>query len=317
MSIKDKKYNAEKQTFDGLEYPITQNTNILYMSRNVNMFTDFDPECTYSFDVLSYDKDKNARLIIITDMYKSGMEFFTNYNNYCCYTIDENGKPNRRDCDDKSLFDNIPANSMIEFTYNENDGIKSAKVVEGTEFQGYTYDKDKNTFGKYNLADVSLLTVEFNEKGYIATYEPFIPDDKFQYNGKIFTSSYGKKVLWITGSETAPGNPIVEFWARNVVARNKLSFGATYDKNGYTGSGKIYLAVYYQGRLCCAYTYSLTHEGSVYDEEYEELTSVIDEIYFYEENNNPDDYTITGFVWYDNLMPMYPAAPVKIRTFYY
>lgn len=195
-------------------------------------------------------------------MYKYGMEFFTNYNNYCCYTIDENGKPNRRDCDDESLFDNIPVNSMIEFTYNENDGIKSAKIVEGTEFQGYTYDKDKNTFGEYNLADVSLHTVEFNEKGYIATYEPFIPDDKFQYNGKIFTSSYGKKVLWITGSETAPGNPIVEFWARNVVARNKLSFGATYDKNGYTGSGKIYLAVYYQGKLCCAYTYSLTREWS-------------------------------------------------------
>ena len=51
ISIKDQKYNTEKQTFDGLEYPITENTNILYMIKNENKFTGFDSEYTYSFDV--------------------------------------------------------------------------------------------------------------------------------------------------------------------------------------------------------------------------------------------------------------------------
>ena len=136
MSIKDQKYNTEKQTFDGLEYPITENTNILYMIKNENKFTGFDSEYTYSFDVASYDKNKNARLIIITDMYKYGMEFYTAYNDDYCYTKNENGNTNRWDSYDSSLFDDISANSMIEFTYNENDGIKSAKVVENTDFQG-------------------------------------------------------------------------------------------------------------------------------------------------------------------------------------
>ena len=306
MSIKDQKYNSEKQTFDGLEYSITENTNILYMSRNVNTFTGFDSEYTYSFDVISYDKDKNARLIIITDMYKYGMELYTSNNNYY-YTKDENGKTNRWDYYDSSLFDDISINSMIEFTYNENNVIKSAKVVKGTEFQGYHYDKDNNTFEDYNLADVSLLTVEFSEKGYITTYEPFVPDDKLQYSGQIYTSSYGKNILWITGSKIAAGNPIIDFWARNI--GYSLRYGVTYDKNGYNGGGTIYIAVYYHDRLSDIYTYSLADEGSVYDED-GDPTSVINERITYRNNDYAGDYTITGFVWNDNLSPMYPAEPV-------
>ena len=133
------------------------------MSQNINKFTGFDSEYTYSFDVVSYDKDKNARLIGITDMQKYDREFFTAYNDDYCYTRDEKGNIKRWECSDSSLFDDISAKSMIEFTYNENDGIKSAKVVESTDFQGYTYDKDNNTFGGYSLDNTSLLTVEFNE----------------------------------------------------------------------------------------------------------------------------------------------------------
>ena len=230
ISIKDQKYNTEKQTFDGLEYPITENTNILYMIKNENKFTGFDSEYTYSFDVASYDKDKNARLIIITDMYKSGMEFFTAYNDYCCYTRDESGKTNCRDCDDRSLLDNISPNSMIEFTYNENNVIKSAKVVESTDFKGYTYDKDNNTFGDYSLDNISLLTVEFNERtGDVKTYKPVTPNENLQYGGKMYTSSFGKNVLWITDSAPIAGNPTIEFFAQDN-RDGTFRVSATYEK---------------------------------------------------------------------------------------
>lgn len=304
-SIKDQKYNAEKHTFNGLEYSITENTNVLYMKNGENKFTGFDPEYTYSFDVLSYDKDKNARLIIITDMYKYGMELYIS-NSYSCYTKDENGNTNHWNYSDSSLFDNVSANSMIEFTYDENNTIKSVTTLEGTDFQGYTYDKDNNTFGGCKLSDVSLVTVEFNERAYIITYTPFVPDDKLQYSGQIYTSSYGKRVLWITDSKKAAGAPIIDFWARDT--GYGLKFGATYDKNGYTGGGAIYLALYYQDRLTDIYTYSLTDEGSEYDED-GELTSVIDARYMYGYSDYIGDYTVKGFVW-DNLTPMSPAVPV-------
>lgn len=310
ISIKDQKYNTEKQTFDGLEYPITENTNILYMIKNENKFTGFDSEYTYSFDVASYDKDKNARLIIITDMYKSGMEFFTAYNDYCCYTRDESGKTNCRDCDDRSLLDNISPNSMIEFTYNENNVIKSAKVVESTDFKGYTYDKDNNTFGDYSLDNISLLTVEFNERtGDVKTYKPVTPNENLQYGGKMYTSSFGKNVLWITDSAPIAGNPTIEFFAQDN-RDGTFRVSATYEKNGYTGGGMIYLAVYYQGRLYRIYTYSLADEGSVYDD-WNELDPVIfDREIPYKEDTDEYDYTVTGFVWNDDLSPMYPAVPV-------
>ena len=311
MSIKDQKYSTEKQTFDGLEYPITENTNILYMIKNENKFTEFDSEYTYSFDVVSYDKNKNARLIIITDMYKSGMEFFTAYNDDYCYTRDEKGNINRRDCDDRSLLDNISPNSMIEFTYNENNVIKSAKVVKSTDFKGYTYDKDNNTFGGYSLDNISLLTVEFNERtGNVKTYEPITPNENLQYSGQMYTSSFGKNVLWITDSAPIAGKPTIKFWAQDN-RDDTFRVSATYDKNGYTGGGMIYLAVYYQGRLYRIYTYNLEDEGSAYIKEWDELDPVIFERAIpYIDGTDKYDYTITGFVWNDNLSPMYPAVPV-------
>ena len=310
QSIKDKKYNAEQNTFDGLKYTITENTNILYMHYNKNKFTGFDPKYTYSFDVLSYDKDKNARLIVINDMYTYDMGMLYTYKDYYCYIMGENGSRKDWECYSNNLFTDIPVGSMIEFTYNEGDGIKSAKVVDGTDFQGYTYDKNNNTFDSYNLNNISLLTVEFNERtGNVKTYEPMMPNENLQYSGKIFTSSYGKNVLWITGSAPIAGNPIIEFWAQDN-RDDTFRVGATYDKNGYNGGGTIYLAVYYQGALYRIYTYRLADEGSVYDEWNELAPVIFDRKIPYKEGTNERDYTVTGFVWYDNLSPMYPAVPV-------
>ena len=319
QSIINQKYNAEQNTFDGLKYTITENTNILYMHYTKNKFTGFDPKYTYSFDVLSYDKDKNARLIVINDMYTYDMGLYE-YKNQYCFTRDENGKTNKWEYYSDNLFTNISIGNMIEFTYNEDDGIKSVKALEGEEFTGYKYDKDKNTFGPYNLDSIPVVDVDIivrADKTYINKYEPLVLDDKLQYSGKVFISSYGKSVIWITGSELAEGNPVVNFWARaNINSYNsRFRVGATYEKNGYTGSGTIYLAVYYKGSLYDAYTYSLSDAESTYNEEDDELDSVIWESFSLDGNVNIDDYTVKGFVWYDNLFPMYPAVPVNVKTY--
>lgn len=293
------------------KYKVNADTKYFIKNGTYYQISDLPSGYTYSYEVLSYDKEYNALFVVVTDMYKYGMEFFTAYNDYCCYTRDENGKTNCWDCDDRSLFNGISPNSMIEFTYNENDGIKSAKVVESTDFIGYTYDKDNNTFGDYSLDNISLLRVEFNEMtGNVKTYEPMTPNENLQYSGKIYTSSFGKNVLWITDSAPIAGNPVIDFFAQDN-RDGTFRVGATYEKNGYTGGGMIYLAVYYQGRLYRIYTYSLADEGSAYNEDWEEFDPVIfDRRIPYKEDTAARDYTVTGFVWNDNLSPMYPADPV-------
>ncbi len=292
------------------KYKVNADTKYFIKNGTYYQISDLPSGYTYSYEVLSYDKEYNALSVVVTDMYKYGMEFFTAYNNDYCHTIDENGKTTYRECSDSSLFNSISPNSMIEFTYNENEGIKSAKVVESTDFQGYTYDKDNNTFGGYSLDNISLLTVEFNERtGDVKTYEPMTPNENLQYSGKIYTSSFGKNVLWITDSTPIAGNPVIDFFAQdNRDGTFKVS--ATYDKNGYTGSGMIYLAVYYQGRLYRIYTYSLADKGSSYDEQNELDPVIFDRAIPYKKDTAARDYTVTGFVWNDNLSPMYPADPV-------
>lgn len=293
------------------KYKVNADTKYFIKNGTYYQISDLPSGYTYSYEVLNYDKEYNALSVVVTDMYKYGMEFFTAYNDDYCYTRDEKGNIKRWECSDSSLFDNIPPNSMIEFTYNENDGIKSAKVVESTDFQGYTYDKDNNTFGGYSLDNTSLLTVKFNEMtGNVKTYEPITPNENLQYSGKIYTSSFGKNVLWITDSAPIAGKPTIEFWAQDN-RDDTFRVSATYDKNGYTGGGMIYLAVYYQGRLYRIYTYNLADEGSAYDEEWDEFDPVIfDREIPYIDGTDKYDYTITGFVWNDNLSPMYPAVPV-------
>ncbi|GEM_PF-4764153 len=310
QSITNQKYDAEKQTFDGLNYPITENTKILYMQGEANMFTGFNPEFTYSFDVMSYDKDKNARLIIVKDICAHGMGLYKAGYGYECTITDKNGVNKLWEVSDRDVLSGIAAGSMIEFTYDGEDIIQSVTALNGEPFSEYTYDKANNKFGEYSLDNASLFDVEVIEGKTITKYEPLVLNDKLQYSGTIYTSSYGGSILWVMESKAAKGNPIVNFWARD--RSSYLNAGATYEKNGYTGNGRIYLAVYAQGKLCGVYSYDLADKGSELDEN-NELGDIIFGRIYYGENDTSDDYTVKGFVWYDNLVPMYPQEDVQIK----
>lgn len=297
----------------------TENTDILYIKNEdgtfVNKFTGFNESYIYTFDVASYDKDKNARLVIINDMFVNGMGRYTGNIGITedgeegTVIIDCNGISKALKVYDTSLLDSITKDNIVEYKYNDFDGITKITSIDSSDFTGYIYDKDNNTFGGYSLDDISLFKVEFGGRyNSIITYELLAISDKLQYSGTIYTSSFGKSILWVTGSKALSGNPIIDFWAQD--SDSYLKVGATYDKNGYTGDGKIYLAVYKQRKLHKVYSYSLADDGSTYNEKYDEMTNVIYDMIYYSENDDPLDYTVKGFVWYDNFRPMYPAVPV-------
>lgn len=128
------------------------------------------------------------------------------------------------------------------------------------------------------------------------------------YDGKVFTSSYGQSILWVTGSKPSYGNPIVEFWSNP--SESECKIGAIYHKNGYTGDGKIYLAVYCKGNLRDVYSYNLAENDSQYSDYHEEYDPVIFKKFTYDENTDESDYAVKGFVWYNDLTPIYPAFSV-------
>lgn len=310
QSIVNQRYNAETNTFDGLKYPITENTNICY-DEGIT-FGGFLPGYVYSFDVISYDKYKNARFVIVHDEFATGMGLCISTPDADSRTIitqSEDGRKRLWYPDSSDILHGINVNTMIEFKYvDESFGgsMLSATPLEGKDFTGYTYNKENNTFGGYSLKDVSVLDVEIDaETGDITKYEPLVPSDKLQYDGKVFTSSYGQSVLWITGSKPADGNPVVEFWSNPSESGCKI--GAIYHKNGYTGNGTIYLAVYCKGNLRDVYSYNLSENDSQYSDYHEEYDPVIFKKFTYDENTDESDYAVKGFVWYNDLTPIYPA----------
>lgn len=66
LSVSNAVYN---NGFENLKYKITDSTVAAYpTSSDKNGFTEFKNGAHFDFDVMSYDKDGNARLIVIKDV---------------------------------------------------------------------------------------------------------------------------------------------------------------------------------------------------------------------------------------------------------
>ena len=277
----------------------------------------------YSYEVLSYDKNYNARAVKVTDLYKTGVAFYShslNRTEYDIALVNADGEKKLFDLSENCIIsDTVTAENfdgIIEYKINTENEITEITALTGSDFNGYTVKDGK--IGENTVADTVIFEVIDNAgRGHAHEwiYTKFNASDKLQYSGKAFTSSGGKRILWITGNGLEDGKPAVDFWAKANVYDSYIGFrvGATYEKNGYTGSGTISLAVYCKGRLCDIYTYSLADEESVYDETYDELGSVIEKRVYYDESTDINDYTVTGFVWYDDLSPICPAVPVEVN----
>ena len=310
QSVSQVKLNANG-TFDGLRYNITENTTILQMESNSNVFECFKPGYTYSFDVMSYDKDYNARLVVINDAYFIGNGLYTGY----ATTVDGlfasvcniDGTVQQIETDDRDILSNIQVGTVIEYRC---DGLgimtEASEVTNYTELNNCTYNKENGLFGEYSLSDISFLEFKYNNREAIVGSSKCFLSTRYVYDGRLYNFSNGEKAIYITSKTPSDGNPIVDFSARYDNESQRISFSADLDKNGYTGDGTVYMAIYNKkGNLVTVRSFDLNEDGG------EDI--IYDELYDINTYEDALTYTIRGFVWESNLEPMYPCVDVTIR----
>lgn len=306
------------------KYKLNSDTKFFIKTGSYYQISNLPDGYNYSYEVLSYDENYNARAVKVTELYKNDIAFYSHTlrrtkSDIALVNTDGTWKifDFSEDC---IISDTVTAENfdgVVEYKINAEDEIMEITALAGSDFDGYTVKDGK--IGENTIEDTAIFDVIDNgreEHIHKWTFSKFSASDKLQYSGKAFTSSSGKRILWITGSGLAEGNPVVNFWAKAFMngENSRFRVGATYKKQGYAGSGTIYLAVYHKGSLYSIYTYKLTNKESAYDED-GELKSVIWETVLEGEIANIKDYTVKGFVWYDNLSPMYPAVPVNVEIY--
>ena len=297
QSLTNVRYNTAQNTFDGLKYKITDDTNIWAADGkgNVTAFGGFNENYVYSLDVCSYDMENNARFIIIKDMYTGNIGVYIG--NERITTPD--GKAKNWKAADSNVYDGIEQNDVIEFTYDANKYVRSVTKITGTEFEGLTYDKEGNKLGNYDLGNTGLFDFERGSR-------VINPDENMQYKGTAYVSEYGGAILSITEIKIKRGAPIINFKATD--GGDSLRISVYYEKNGYEGGGKICIAAYEKNVLKELFLYDLKDKESAYNAEYNDTDPVIYERIY----GNTSDYTVKGFVWDEAFAPIYPEENVEI-----
>ena len=298
QSLTNVRYNTAQNTFDGLKYKITDDTNIWAADGegNVTAFGGFNENYVYSLDVCSYDMENNARFIIIKDMYTGNIGVYIG--NERITTPD--GKAKNWEAADSNVYDGIEQNDVIEFTYDADEYVRSVTKITGTEFEGLTYDKEGNKLGNYDLGNTGLFDFK---RGYPRVINP---DENMQYKGTAYVSEYGGAILSITEIKIKRGAPIINFKAAD--GGDSLRVKVYYEKNGYEGGGKICIAAYEKNVLKELFLYDLKDKESAYNAEYDDIDPVIYERIY----GNTSDYTVKGFVWDEAFAPIYPEENVEI-----
>ena len=307
LSVSNAVYN---NGFEGLKYKITDSTVAAYpTSSDKNGFTEFKNGARFDFDVMSYDKDGNARLIVIKDVNKPMMGVIVSAKSAKHWIVlgtdgVEYGYVFGEQLDpllwEKSIF-------VVQFDYDYmfdegNNGI----ILNGTDFENAVYNPTENTFNSEPADEMTFMNItnEKNEKG-SPECEIITPDKNMLYSGTVYTSSYGQKIVRITKSVSKSGLPTVKFDAyESKDDSSKFHLTADYSKNGFDGNGTIFLAVYRGTALDCVFTYKL-QDG-------EQSGSEICQDVYYKPGTDWKNYSVVGYVWYDDMKPIYPSCPIDI-----
>ena len=281
MSVSNAVYN---NGFENLKYKITDSTVAAYpTSSDKNGFTEFKNGARFDFDVMSYDKDGNARLIVIKDVNKPMMGVIVSAKSAKHWIVlgtdgVEYGYVFGEQLDpllwEKSIF-------VVQFDYDYmfdegNNGI----ILNGTDFENAVYNPTENTFDSEPADKMTFMSIT-DEKG-SPECEIIMPDKNMLYSGTVYTSSYGQKIVRITKSVSKSGLPTV----------------------GFDGNGTIFLAVYRGTALDCVFTYKL-QDG-------EQSGSEICQDVYYKPGTDWKNYSVVGYVWYDDMKPIYPSCPIDI-----
>ena len=307
LSVSNAVYN---NGFEGLKYKITDSTVAAYpTSSDKNGFTEFKNGARFDFDVMSYDKDGNARLIVIKDVNKPMMGVILS-DKSANYWIVQGTDGVRYEhvfsaqTESVSTENNI---SVVQFDYNYiDDWSRNGIILNGTDFENAVYNPTENTFNSEPADEMTFMNItnEKNEKG-SPECEIITPDKNMLYSGTVYTSSYGQKIVRITKSVSKSGLPTVKFDAyESKDDSSKFHLTADYSKNGFDGNGTIFLAVYRGTALDCVFTYKL-QDG-------EQSGSEICQDVYYKPGTDWRNYSVVGYVWYDDMTPVYPSCPIDI-----
>ena len=304
LSISNAVYN---NGFEGLKYKITDSTVAAYpTSSDKNGFTEFKNGARFDFDVMSYDKDGNARLIVIKDVNKPMMGVILS-DKSANYWIVQGTDGVRYEhvfsaqTESVSTENNI---SVVQFDYNYiDDWSRNGIILNGTDFENAVYNPTENTFNSESADKMTFMSIT-DEKG-SPECEIITPDKNMLYSGTVYTSSYDQKIVRITKSVSKSGLPTVKFDAyESKDDSSKFHLTADYSKNGFDGNGTIFLAVYRGTALDCVFTYKL-QDG-------EQSGSEICQDVYYKPGTDWKNYSVVGYVWYDDMTPVYPSCPIDI-----
>ena len=183
---------------------------------------------------------------------------------------------------------------------------EASEVTNYTELNNCTYNKENGLFGEYSVSDISFLEFKYNNREAIVGSSKCFLSTRYVYDGRLYNFSNGEKAIYITSKTPSDGNPIVDFSARYDNESQRISFSADLDKNGYTGDGTVYMAIYNKkGNLVTVRSFDLNEDGG------EDI--IYDKLYDINTYEDALTYTIRGFVWESNLEPMYPCVDVTIR----
>lgn len=304
LSVSNAVYN---NGFEGLKYKITDSTVVAYpTSSDKNGFTEFKNGARFDFDVMSYDKDGNARLIVIKDVNEPMMGVILS-DKSANYWIVQGTDGVRYEhvfsaqTGSVSTENNI---SVVQFDYNYiDDWSRNGIILNGTDFENAVYNPTENTFNSEPADEMTFMSIT-NEKG-SPECEIIMPDKNTLYSGTVYTSSYGQKIVRITKSVSKSGLPTVKFDAyESKDDSSKFHLTADYSKNGFDGNGTIFLAVYRGTALDCVFAYKL-QDG-------EQSGSEICQDVYYKPGTDWKNYSVVGYVWYDDMKPIYPSCPIDI-----
>lgn len=303
--------------FNDLEYNITADTTVVYIriienpnsTSHENIFTQFQNGVSYSLDIMSYDRDKNARFVIVKAASETKFGILKTKNNFGI-VIESDGNEHSYDKPSGQLA--YPSSdddvTVVQFDYNHlSEEASDITFISGSHFDNYEYDESANTFGGTSAANTTLMSVSLSDFGEV-TAEILKPNENLLYSGSLYISTNGEKIAVISKRSEKVGLPHIEFDAyESKTDSSCFCVSAAYNKNGYTGNGKIYLAVYKNSCLDRVFTYDLQNEGASEGDDY-----AIFQYVPYETGFDWRNYLVVGYVWSDNLLPIYPKQSLTV-----
>lgn len=169
--------------------------------------------------------------------------------------------------------------SSMEFDI---DGVIKKAIKE------ITIDNKKYTCGSEAVRvlrnNLGCIKYKVDSEGYIKTIE-HISKPKLSVSNAVYNNGFEGLKYKITDSTVA-------------------AYPTSSDKNGFDGNGTIFLAVYRGTALDCVFTYKL-QDG-------EQSGSEICQDVYYKPGTDWKNYSVVGYVWYDDMKPIYPSCPIDI-----